>query len=48
MGWAAPVDGQPFEITKPAPLLSEHTVEILAELGRSTDQIADLVDRKVV
>jgi len=34
VGWAAPVAGQPFEVTKPAPLLGEHTAEILAELGR--------------
>ncbi|HUF98453.1 MAG TPA: CoA transferase [Ilumatobacter sp.] len=34
VGWAAPVAGQPFEVTRHAPLLGEHTAEILAELGR--------------
>ena len=33
VGWAAPVADQPFEITHPAPLLGEHTAEVLSELG---------------
>ena len=33
VGWPAPIDGQPFEVTRHAPLLGEHTDEILAELS---------------
>jgi crotonobetainyl-CoA:carnitine CoA-transferase CaiB-like acyl-CoA transferase len=47
-GWPAPVDGQPFETSRPAPALGEHTDEVLAEIGYSGDHIAALRDRGVV
>jgi CoA:oxalate CoA-transferase len=43
------VSETPAEIRYPAPLLGEHTQEILAqELGYSTAEIADLQERKVI
>jgi crotonobetainyl-CoA:carnitine CoA-transferase CaiB-like acyl-CoA transferase len=47
-GWPAPVDGQPFETSRPAPALGEHTDEVLAEIGYSGDHVAALRDRGVV
>ncbi|MDO8364656.1 MAG: CaiB/BaiF CoA-transferase family protein [Actinomycetota bacterium] len=48
VGWAAPVQGQPFSIGHPAPLLGEHTDEVLAQLGRSDAEIARLRAEGVV
>lgn len=48
VGWAAPVSGQPFEITRPAPLLGEHTDEILGELGLTGGSVASLRAEGVV
>jgi crotonobetainyl-CoA:carnitine CoA-transferase CaiB-like acyl-CoA transferase len=36
------VDGGPYRVRRPAPALGEHTDEVLAELGRSADDIAAL------
>ena len=36
------VDGEPFEVRRPAPGLGEHTDEILAGLGMAQEAIADL------
>ena len=48
VGEAVRVEGQPYEVRRPAPLLGEHTDELLAELGKPADVIADLRERKVV
>ena len=48
VGWAAPVKGQPFAIEHPAPLLGEHTDEVLAELGLNQEQIARLHSAGIV
>ena len=48
VGWPAPVSGQPFGIENDAPLLGEHTDEILAEIGRSAADIASLHEREIV
>lgn len=37
-----------FEIRKPTPYKGEHTDEVLAEIGYSQQQIADLRERGVV
>jgi crotonobetainyl-CoA:carnitine CoA-transferase CaiB-like acyl-CoA transferase len=42
VGWAAPVSGQPFSIEHPAPLLGEHTDEILSEIGFTASEIEKL------
>ena len=36
------------EAMRPAPALGEHTDEVLAEAGLSSEEIADLRDRRVV
>jgi crotonobetainyl-CoA:carnitine CoA-transferase CaiB-like acyl-CoA transferase len=48
VGWPAPIDGQPFEVTRPAPLLGEHTDEVLRAAGYSEADIADLRAQRVV
>jgi crotonobetainyl-CoA:carnitine CoA-transferase CaiB-like acyl-CoA transferase len=48
VGWPAPVSGQPFGIGNDAPLLGEHTDEVLAEIGRSAADIATLHERGIV
>jgi len=48
VGWPAPIDGQPFEIAHAAPLLGEHTDEILAELGFDPAAIERLHADRVV
>jgi len=48
VGWAAPVQGQPFEIEHPAPLLGEHTDMVLAELGFAAADIARLRAERIV
>lgn len=48
VGWPAPVEGQPFDIAKPAPELSQHTDEVLAELGHTDEDIAGFRARKAV
>jgi crotonobetainyl-CoA:carnitine CoA-transferase CaiB-like acyl-CoA transferase len=40
VGWPAPVRGQPFEVHRPAPLLGEHTDEVLFEFGMAADDLA--------
>jgi crotonobetainyl-CoA:carnitine CoA-transferase CaiB-like acyl-CoA transferase len=42
------VEGHPKVPRTPAPRLGEHTREILAELGLGTEEIASLVERRVV
>ena len=48
VGWPAVVAGQPFDVTKPAPLLGEHVDEMLAELGYDEAAIAALREHGAV
>ena len=36
------VDGEPFEVQRPAPGLGQHTDEVLTEIGIDVDEIARL------
>jgi crotonobetainyl-CoA:carnitine CoA-transferase CaiB-like acyl-CoA transferase len=38
----------PAEITSPPPRLSEHTAEILTELGYTTDEMKALKEKQVI
>jgi formyl-CoA transferase len=46
-GWPAVIAGMEFDIDLPAPALGEHTVEVLQEIGLSTDDIIDLRARGI-
>ena len=48
VGWAAPVRGQPFEVTQPAPLLGEHTHEVLTELGYEAARLSALAQQGTI
>ncbi len=48
VGWPAPVGGQPFEAGRPAPLLGEHTEEVLKAMGYSESDIEDLRVQQVI
>jgi crotonobetainyl-CoA:carnitine CoA-transferase CaiB-like acyl-CoA transferase len=48
IGWPAPVDGQPFDVARPAPALGEHTDEILADLNYGPDDVARLREQGVI
>ncbi|MBV9994588.1 MAG: CoA transferase [Caulobacteraceae bacterium] len=48
VGWPAPISGQKFEVFRPAPKLGEHTEELLAELGRTGEQVRALREAKVI
>jgi crotonobetainyl-CoA:carnitine CoA-transferase CaiB-like acyl-CoA transferase len=45
---ASPIWGASRAAPTPPPLLGEHTAEVLAELGRSREEIADLAARGVI
>ena len=44
IGVAAKLYGTPGRITEPAPLLGQHTREVLLDAGYSADEIATMVD----
>jgi len=48
VGWPAPVQGQPFEVVRPAPRLGEHTDEILLAAGYDVVEITDLRARGAI
>jgi crotonobetainyl-CoA:carnitine CoA-transferase CaiB-like acyl-CoA transferase len=48
VGWPAIVQGQPFEVAKPAPLLGQDVEEVLAEVGYDAAAVAELRQRGVV
>ncbi|MBV9996381.1 MAG: CoA transferase [Caulobacteraceae bacterium] len=48
VGWPAPVAGQPFEVSQPAPRLGQHNREVLGELGYSAAQIDALAAAKAI
>lgn len=48
VGWPAPVFGQPFEVTRAAPLLGEHTEEVLGEIGYGSKDVARLRDTNAI
>jgi crotonobetainyl-CoA:carnitine CoA-transferase CaiB-like acyl-CoA transferase len=48
VGEPAIVDGEPYEVPKPAPALGEHTAEILTELGHAPAYIDHLRQRGIV
>ena len=48
VGWPATIQGQDFDITKPAPALGQHTVEVLATIGIDAAEIDRLRAAKVI
>ena len=48
VGWPAPVSGQRFEVTRPAPELGEHTDAVLRELGYSDERITTLREASLI
>jgi crotonobetainyl-CoA:carnitine CoA-transferase CaiB-like acyl-CoA transferase len=48
LGIPVKLSDTPGRIRRPAPLLGEHTAEVLGELGRSNDEIEELARRGVV
>jgi crotonobetainyl-CoA:carnitine CoA-transferase CaiB-like acyl-CoA transferase len=48
VGWPAMISGQPFDVTKPAPVLGQHVDEVLAELGYDGAEVERLRAGKVV
>jgi crotonobetainyl-CoA:carnitine CoA-transferase CaiB-like acyl-CoA transferase len=48
VGEAVRVPGQPYEVSRPAPLLGEHTDEILEELGVDIRRREELRERRVI
>jgi crotonobetainyl-CoA:carnitine CoA-transferase CaiB-like acyl-CoA transferase len=47
-GWPAPVQGQVFEVDKPAPTLGQHQEEVFGEIGVDTVALAALRERGVI
>jgi crotonobetainyl-CoA:carnitine CoA-transferase CaiB-like acyl-CoA transferase len=48
LGSALHVDGAPLPVRGPAPVLGEHTAEVLGELGFSIEEISQMRERGVV
>ena len=48
VGSAIKIEGEAFEIARPAPALGGDTKEVLAELGYSDQEIRSLKDRGLV
>lgn len=48
VGQPAVIEGQTYSVWRPAPLLGEHTREVLTELGLSADDLDRFKDSKVI
>jgi crotonobetainyl-CoA:carnitine CoA-transferase CaiB-like acyl-CoA transferase len=48
VGQPAIIDGQPYEVHRPAPSVGEHTREVLCELGYTDPEIDDLRERGLI
>jgi crotonobetainyl-CoA:carnitine CoA-transferase CaiB-like acyl-CoA transferase len=48
IGQPAVIEGQSYEVWRPAPGLGEHTREVLAELGLTEDQLGQLASKQVI
>jgi crotonobetainyl-CoA:carnitine CoA-transferase CaiB-like acyl-CoA transferase len=48
VGQPAVIEGQDYEVRRPAPRLGEHTREVLAELDLTADQLDQLAGEHVI
>ena len=48
VGQPAVIEGQTYSVWRPAPLLGEHTRDVLGDLGVSAEELDALADRKVI
>lgn len=48
VGQPAAIEGQTYEVWRPAPELGQHTTELLTELGLSAEQLSTLAAAKII